>query len=122
MNPGKISQKRRQRRKRRVRKKVYGTPARPRLSVSRSLKHICAQIIDDNAGVTLCQADSRDRGLRDSVANGGNVGGAQVVGKALAERAQARGITEVSFDRNGYKFHGRVKGLAEAARQGGLKF
>lgn len=122
MKSGKINQVRRWRRKKRVRKRVYGTAERPRLIVSRSLKHICAQIINDDASVTLCQASTRSKDLRNSVGYGGNVAAAQAVGKALAERAKAGGITTVCFDRNGYKFHGRVKGLAEAAREGGLEF
>jgi len=122
MKSGKINQVRRQRRKKRVRKKAYGTAERPRLIVSRSLRHICAQIIDDDASVTLCQASTRNKDLRDPIGYGGNVAAAQAVGKALAERAKASGITTVCFDRNGYRFHGRVKGLAEAAREGGLEF
>jgi large subunit ribosomal protein L18 len=90
--------------------------------VSRSLKHIYAQLIDDDCSVTLCEASSRNRDLQERIKSGGNVEGAKVVGAALAERAKARGIERVCFDRNGYRFHGRVKSLAEAAREGGLKF
>jgi large subunit ribosomal protein L18 len=122
MNPQKAKEKRRFRRKRRVRKGVHGTADRPRLTVSRSLQHVYAQIVDDEAGVTLCEASSRNKDLRGSIAYGGNMAAAKVVGQALAERAKGKGIEQVRFDRNGYKYHGRVKELAEAARQGGLKF
>ena len=113
---------RRRRRKRRVRKGVYGIAERPRLTVTRSLNHIYAQIIDDDRGATLCSASTRSKDLRGSINDGGNVEVAKLVGKALAERAKAGGIEKVRFDRNGYKFHGRVKGLADAAREGGLVF
>ena len=118
----KIKAVRRRRRKRRVRKGVYGTAERPRLTVTRSLSHVYAQIIDDDRGVTLCSASTRSKDLRGSINNGGNVEAAKLVGKALAERAKAGGIERVCFDRNGYRFHGRVKGLADAARKGGLVF
>jgi large subunit ribosomal protein L18 len=110
-----------QRRKYRVRKSVFGTAQRPRLSVYRSLKNIYAQIIDDDRGVTLCQASSQDKELRAGVSGGGNKAAAAVVGKALAARAKAQGIAQVVFDRNGRKYHGRIKTLAEAARQEGLQ-
>ena len=113
---------RRMRRKRHVRKGVYGDGGRVRLTVFRSLKNISAQLIDDDRGVTLCQASSVDKELRGQIKNGGNKAGAQLVGEALAKRAVAKGITSVCFDRNGYKFHGRVKSLADGARQGGLAF
>ena len=122
MDPEKIKQKRRIRRKRRVRKRVYGTADRPRLTVTRSLKHVYAQIIDDDAGVTLCEASTRGTELKGVVKYGGNIAAAKAVGQALAERARAKGVQEVCFDRNGYRYHGRVKGLADAAREGGLKF
>ncbi|MEN3026249.1 MAG: 50S ribosomal protein L18 [Chlorobiota bacterium] len=116
-------QKRRLRRKLRVRKKVFGTPERPRLTVHRSLKHIYAQIIDDTQGHTLVSASTMDRELRAEVSSvRPKVAQAQVVGRALAERALKAGIHAVVFDRNGYKYHGRVKALAEAARQAGLQF
>lgn len=105
------------RRKRRVRKKIHGTPACPRVSVYRSLNHIYAQIIDDTTGTTLASASSVALKIP-----GGNVKAAEAVGKALAERAAERGIGKVCFDRNGRLFHGRVKALAEAAREGGLRF
>ena len=110
-----------QRRKYRVRKTVFGTAERPRLSVYRSLKNIYAQIIDDDRGVTLCQASSQDKELRAGVGQGGNKAAATAVGKALAARAKACGIAQVVFDRNGRKYHGRIKTLAEAARQEGLQ-
>ena len=122
MDPAKANQKRRFRRKRRVRKGVYGTADRPRLTVTRSLKHVYAQIIDDDAGVTLCQAGSRNKELRGSIGYGGNIAAAKAVGGVLAERAKAKGIEQVRFDRNGYRYHGRVKELADAVREGGLKF
>ncbi len=122
MKAKKLKAVRRRRRKMRVRKVVFGQPSHPRLSVSRSLQHICAQIIDDERGVTLCQAGSLNKDLRGSIKYGGNVAAAKLVGAALAERAKAQGIEAVRFDRNGYRFHGRVKALADAARAGGLKF
>jgi len=112
----------RQRRHRRVRKKVHGTAERPRLNVFRSLKHIYAQVIDDDAGVTLVAASTVEPELREAVGGyGGNVQAAQVVGRVIAERALAKGIERVVFDRGGYRYHGRVKALAEAAREAGLK-
>jgi large subunit ribosomal protein L18 len=111
----------RTRRRMRVRKKVFGTPERPRLSVFRSLKHIYAQLIDDVAGHTLVEASTRDRDFPDRPAYAGNKAAAAQVGRLLAERARARGISQAAFDRNGYKFHGRVKALAEAVREAGLK-
>ena len=122
MDAGKMKQKRRFRRKRRVRKGVYGSTERPRLTVSRSLKHVYAQIVDDDKGVTLCEASTRSKDLRGSIGYGGNSAAAKAVGQALAERAKAKGIEAIRFDRNGYRFHGRIKELADAAREGGLKF
>jgi len=113
---------RRRRRKRGIRKSVVGTSQRPRLTVFRSLNHVYAQIIDDERGVTLVQASSRNTDLRDAIKSGGNIEGAKVVGVALAERAKAANIERVCFDRNGFKYHGRIKGLADAAREGGLSF
>ena len=107
---------------RRVRERVRGTAERPRLSVFRSLKHIYVQVIDDISGRTLASASSRDPQLRAQVAYGGNVAAAKAVGKVLAERARAAGVTQVVFDRGGYQYHGRVKALADAAREAGLKF
>ncbi|HOL16802.1 MAG TPA: 50S ribosomal protein L18 [Bacillota bacterium] len=112
----------RKRRHRRVRRKVSGSPERPRLNVFRSSRHIYAQVIDDLAGRTLVAASSLDPGLREQLRHGGNREAAQKVGELLARRALDKGITEVVFDRGGYIFHGRVKALAEAARENGLKF
>jgi len=117
----KISGQRR-RRAFRVRKRTRGTHERPRLCVTRSHKHICAQIIDDLDGKTLVSASSRDKQLAGKLKYGGNQAAAQEVGKTLAERAVQAGISTVCFDRGPYKFHGRVAALANAARQGGLKF
>lgn len=111
---------RRNRIKMRIRKVVSGTPERPRLSVFRSNKEIYAQIIDDTRGVTLLSASSREAEV--SAQKGTKVEIAALVGKNLAARAQAAGITVVSFDRGGYLYHGRVKSLAEGAREGGLSF
>lgn len=113
---------RRLRRHRRVRKRVFGTPERPRLNVFRSLKHIYAQIIDDERGHTLAAASTLDPEIRDKIKEMTKTEQAAVVGRTLAHRALAAGITAVVFDRGGYKYHGRVKALAEAAREGGLKF
>ena len=106
----------------RVRMKVSGTSERPRLCVYRSLDHIYAQIIDDRAGKTLAAASSADKGTKKNLKGGGNVAAAKVVGKAVADRAKAQGISKVVFDRGGYKYHGRVKALADAAREAGLQF
>jgi large subunit ribosomal protein L18 len=117
-----LRKRRRVRRKRGIRKKVNGTGDRPRFTVFRSHKNVYAQIIDDERGVTLVAASTMGRDLRDQVRYGGNVEAARIVGKALAEKAKARNIDHVRFDRNGYRYHGRVKGLAEAAREAGLRF
>jgi len=117
----KVKKLRLSRRKRRVRKRVFGTTERPRLTVHRSLQHIYAQIVDDGRGVTLCQASTVDKELRGSVAYGGNCTAAAEVGKLLAARAKAAGIACVAFDRNGRRYHGRVKALAEAVRAGGVQ-
>ena len=109
----------RQRRHLRVRKKVFGTPERPRLSVYRSEKNIYAQIIDDVNAVTLVSASSLEK---DFAAKGGNKEGAKLVGEMIAKKALDKGVTEVVFDRGGYIYHGRVQQLAEAARETGLKF
>ena len=123
MEKHKAKTKRHLRRKKRVRKSVFGEPERPRLTVYRSLKHIAAQVIDDEGRRTLVQASSRNKELRDSVGDsGGSCKGAAVVGQTLAQRAVAHGIRDVTFDRNGYPYHGRVKALAEAAREAGLRF
>jgi len=105
----------------RIRKKVVGTPEKPRLNVYRSLNHIYAQVIDDLQGVTLVSASSA-QGKKGGSRQGGNVASAKEVGKTVAEKAKQKGITEVVFDRGGYLYHGRVKALADAAREAGLKF
>jgi len=111
---------RRIRRKRGMRKTMSGTPSRPRLSVFRSLQHIYAQVIDDLAGRTVASASSLDV---DTVARkGGNIEAAKAIGKVLAERASKAGVSEVVFDRNGFRYHGRVKAIADGAREGGLRF
>ena len=110
------------RRKYSIRKSVFGTAERPRLSVYRSSKHIYAQIIDDHDGKTLASASSVLDDVRGDLKNGGNIDAAKRVGKAIAQKAGEAGIKAVAFDRNGRKFHGRVKALADAAREGGLKF
>jgi large subunit ribosomal protein L18 len=105
----------------RIRKKVMGTAERPRLNVYRSLNHIYVQLIDDLKGVTLVSANSAE-GKKGERRTGGNLASAKAVGKAIAERAQGKGISKVVFDRGGYIYHGRVKALADAAREAGLKF
>ena len=113
----------RSKRKKRVRTKVRGTPQRPRLSVFRTAKHIYAQIIDDTAAQTLVDASSVSKELRPMIqGKGGNKAGAALVGEFIAKRASGKGIKQVIFDRNGFLYHGRVKTLAEAARQHGLEF
>ena len=110
-------------RQRRVRKTLrQGGGGRPRLSVFRSSKHIYAQIIDDVKGETLVAASSLEKPMRESLKAGGNVDAAKAVGKLVAERAVEKGVTEVVFDRGRYLYHGRVKALADGAREGGLKF
>lgn len=111
---------RREQRKRRIRGKNFGTAEKPRLSVFRSLKNIYAQLIDDEKGATLVAVSTRSADLKDVY--GGNKAAASKIGKLLGEQAVAKGITQVAFDRNGYRFHGRVKALADAAREAGLKF
>ena len=110
------------RRKRHVRKRVSGTPDRPRLSVFRSNRHIYAQVIDDVAGVTLVSASTLSKVLRGGVPRGNDRKGGTAVGKDIAKQALKVGIKCVSFDRNRYKYHGRVKALADAAREAGLVF
>ena len=112
----------RQRVHQRVRMSVSGTAERPRLCIYRSLDHIYAQVIDDRAGRTLASASSADKDTKRNLKGGGNVAAAKVVGKAVADRAKAAGISKVVFDRGGYKYHGRVKALADAAREAGLQF
>jgi len=102
----------------RIRKKLAGTAERPRLAVFRSIKHIYVQVIDDRTGTTRVSASSAEKGA----ANGGNVDGAKAIGKLVAERAKEKGIASVVFDRGGFLYHGRVKALADAAREAGLQF
>jgi large subunit ribosomal protein L18 len=106
----------------RVRLRVSGTPERPRLCVHRSLDHIYVQVIDDLSGRTLVSASSADSETKKALKGGGNVAAARVVGKEVAVRAKAAGVSKVVFDRGGYKYHGRVKALADAAREAGLQF
>ena len=106
----------------RIRRKVSGTAEKPRLAVFRSDKHIYAQAIDDGSGRTVAHASSLDAGLTGSVKRGGNVDAAKVVGGAIAARLKDKGIEDVVFDRGGYLYHGRIKALADAAREAGLKF
>lgn len=122
MKKQKLLNVQRTRRKYRVRNHLRATGDRPRLSISRSLKHISCQIIDDVAGKTLCAASTRDKDLRTSIGYGGNKTAAEAVGRAIAERAKAAGISKVKFDRGHFKYHGRVAALAEAARGAGLEF
>lgn len=118
MNAQKLNNVRRQRRKNGIRKAIFGSDAKPRLSVFRSSKHIYAQLINDFDGKTLASASS----VQAKIATGGNVEAAKQVGTKIAEVAKAAGVETVAFDRNGFKYHGRIKALADAAREGGLKF
>ena len=115
-------QARRQRIRYRIRKRISGTPERPRMAVYRSNKQIYVQFIDDIKGITLAQASAQDALLAEDIKGKTPIEAAALVGKLAAERALEKGITAVSFDRGGYLFHGRVKSLADAAREGGLKF
>ena len=107
---------------RRIRKKISGTPERPRLAVFRSQAHIYAQVIDDGTGRTVCSASSLDETLKKDTKRGANVAAAKAVGQLIASRAREKGIEAVVFDRGGFQYHGRIKALADAAREGGLKF
>jgi large subunit ribosomal protein L18 len=118
MDAQKLKHHRQERRAHRVRNKVRGTSERPRLTVFRSSKHIYAQLVDDLAGVTLAAAGTSGKNAK----YGGNVKAATEIGKKLAEAAKAKGITQAAFDRGHYRYHGRVKALADAARKGGLQF
>lgn len=118
-NPRKLAW---QKRKRRVNKKLHGSAERPRLTVFRSLNHIYAQVVDDDRGVTVASASSASKDLKGQPGHKGNVATAQKVGKAVAEAAQAAGVKMVVFDRNGFLYHGRIKALADAAREAGLEF
>jgi large subunit ribosomal protein L18 len=109
----------------RLRKRIAGTPERPRLAVFRSVSHIYAQVIDDQAGTTLVAASTTEPALKGKMTEGakaGNLGGAKAIGAAIAERLKAKGITRVVFDRGGFLYHGRVKAVADAAREAGLEF
>ncbi|HOP79823.1 MAG TPA: 50S ribosomal protein L18 [Armatimonadota bacterium] len=112
----------RERRHRRVRKKIFGTAERPRLNVYRSLANIYAQVIDDTDGKTLVSASTIDPEVRQRVKSGGNIESAKVVGEVVAKRALDKGVKQVVFDRGGYKYQGRVQSLADAAREAGLEF
>ena len=108
----------------RIRRKIRGTTERPRLNVYRSLNHIYAQVIDDASGVTLVSASTAEGKKAEKVARktGGNVASAKAIGKLIAERAKEKGVKQVVFDRGGYLYHGRIKALADAAREAGLEF
>ena len=111
-----------QKRHQTIRLKVKGTAEAPRLAVHRSLKHIYAQLINDETGVTLASASSMDKDIREKLPHGGNIDAAKVVGEAVAKKALAAGITDVVFDRGGFLYHGRIQALADAAREAGLNF
>ena len=104
-----------------MRKRIAGTSERPRLCVHRSTRHIRAQVIDDDTARTIVSASSLDKEVRNQIKGGGNIAASKIVGKAIAERAQAKGVDKVVFDRGGYQYHGRIQALAEAAREAGLK-
>ena len=112
----------RERRKLRIRRKISGTTERPRLSVFRSAKHIYAQVVDDVTGQTLAHASTLSRDVRTAVAEANKVDAAKNVGQAIAKALLSKGISQIVFDRNGYLYHGRIKALADAAREAGLKF
>lgn len=114
--------KERQRIHKRIRRKISGNATRPRLCVFRSLKYIYAQIVDDAEGTTLAAASTVEKELRTGLKNTGNIEASKLLGKKIAERAKAKGIETVVFDRGGYVYHGRIKAVAEAARESGLKF
>jgi large subunit ribosomal protein L18 len=120
MNRIQLKSHRRARRKKGLRKRIFGFPGRPRLTVFRSSTHIYAQVIDDLSGRTLASASTNEKGAKAD--RGGNCGAAAQVGARVAERAKAAGVAEIVFDRAGFRYHGRIKALADAARKGGLKF
>jgi len=122
MDHHKATGKQRQRRRYRVRKRLNGTPERPRLCVSRSHRNITAQVIDDLSGKTIVSASTANKAIAKGLKYGGNAGAAEVIGKAIAERAIEAGVSQVCFDRGDSKYHGRVAALANAARAAGLKF
>jgi large subunit ribosomal protein L18 len=117
-----VNAAKRNRRKKSIRKKLFGTPERPRLTVFRSSKHIYAQIIDDVAGATLATASTMEPAFREKGDFGGNTDAAKLVGGIIGSRAKEAGVESVIFDRNGYLYHGRVKALADGAREAGLRF
>ena len=118
----KTKQESRERRHKSIRKKVYGMPERPRLSVYRSLNHIYVQIIDDFKGYTIVSESSLDKELKDKKSHKGNIETAKQIGEIIAKKALGKGIKKVVFDRGGYLYHGRIKALADAARESGLEF
>ena len=122
MDHQKAKQRQQLRRRRHVRRSIVGTAERPRLSVFRSSKHIYAQLIDDLKGVTLAAASSQSKDARANLPYGGNIKAATVVGKQLAEAAKSKGISKAAFDRGHYRYHGRIKALADGAREAGLQF
>jgi large subunit ribosomal protein L18 len=122
MNHQKAKEKQRRRRRQHVRRKIVGSSERPRLTVFRSSKHVYAQLIDDLSGKTLAAVSSLTPDLHKDLPYGGNVKAAQAVGRKLAEVAKERGIAKAAFDRGHYRYHGRIKALADAARAGGLQF
>jgi large subunit ribosomal protein L18 len=122
MDHQKAKRKQQLRRRMHVRRNITGTAERPRLTVFRSSKHIYAQLVDDLSGVTLAAASSAAGDVKKAAPYGGNVKAAQAVGKQLADAAKAKGISKAAFDRGHYRYHGRIKALADAAREGGLQF
>jgi large subunit ribosomal protein L18 len=122
MDQQKLKHRRQERRRHHVRRSITGTAERPRLTVFRSSKHIYAQLVDDLHGVTLAAAGSNLADVKSSLPYGGNIKAAKAVGQKLAEAAKSKGINQAAFDRGHYRYHGRVKALADAAREGGLKF
>ncbi|MFM7261170.1 MAG: 50S ribosomal protein L18 [bacterium] len=123
MNRQILKNVRRSRRKQGIRKEIFGMPDRPRLSVFRSLNHVYAQVIDDLTGKTVVSASTRDKAFSSSMTEkGAKMAEATAVGKLVAQRAKEKGVSKVVFDRNGYLYHGRIKALADGAREGGLQF
>ncbi len=121
----KTKEDRRDRIKHRIRKRVHGTEARPRLTIYRSVTHIYVQVVDDMTGRTIASASSVEPSVKGALgkkARGSNVAGAQAIGKTIAERLKEKGVSRVVFDRNGFLYHGRVKAVADAAREAGLEF
>jgi len=121
-NKSKVKESQRFFRHKRLRKRITGTPERPRLCVHRSLKNLYAHLVDDTNGRVLCGLSTLNKGIKKSAAYGGNIKGAAALGEAMATLVKEKGIQRVSFDRGGYLYHGRVKAFAEAARKGGLEF